>query len=70
MNKTMSAETQQALLHRVGGLKAIHKDLSDILENHYIGFGSYNLSEAIGDLQVVIERIKYDVLQLDEDGEQ
>jgi len=67
MNKTMSIETQQALLHCIDGLEAIHKDLVEILKNHYIGFGGYNLSEAIGDLEYVIERIKNDVLQIEDD---
>ncbi|MDE7182593.1 MAG: hypothetical protein K2O41_06170 [Clostridia bacterium] len=67
MNKTMSIGTQQELLHRIGGLKAIHKDLADILKNHYIGFGGYDLSEAIGDLELVINRIKNDVLKIEDD---
>lgn len=70
MNKTMSEATQQEILHRIGGLKAIHKDLTDILENHYIGFGGYELSESISDLEAVIKRIENDVLQIDEDDKQ
>ncbi len=46
---------QQKLLCSIGGLEAIHKDLTDILQH---GLGGNELSEVVANLKSVIQRTK------------
>lgn len=70
MNKTMTPSAQLKLLSLINELQSQYKALKDFEKNYYIGFGGYDLSVAISDLELVIKHLKEDVLQLDENDEQ
>lgn len=70
MNKTMTQNAQLKLLSLINDLQNHYEALKGFQNNYYIGFGGYDLSVTISDLELVIKHLKEDVLQLDENDEQ